>query len=149
MSDPGRASLLLLLLLVACGGSEEPAVEFWHSDGWKSVAVTEYAIDGKRDGQITRATATFTLSSGTLSSGAHLVAEFEVSYDPQPVLSAGRWRYDGDPAGAGSIIERSMKFFGGQGEGPSLGGHFRLDQDGQPRFRIYLPLRPVSQPRWQ
>jgi len=136
--------LPLALLLVACGGSEEPAVEVWGNDAWEPLAVTGYTIAGKRDGQITRAVATFGLPSG-----AHLLAEFEVSYDPQPVLGTSRWRYDGDPAGAGPIVERSMKFFGGQGEGPSLGGHFRLDQDGKPRFRIFLPLRPVSQPRYQ
>ena len=136
--------LPLALLLFACGGSDEPAVEVWGDNAWAPLAVTSYTIDGKRDGQVTRAVATFGLPSD-----AHLIAEFEVSYDPQPVLRAGRWRYDGDPAGTGPIVERSMKFFGGQGEGPSLGGHFRLDRDGKPRFRVFLPLRPVSQPRYQ
>jgi hypothetical protein len=136
--------LSLALLLVACGGSEEPAVEVWNNDAWAPLAVMSYTIDGKRDGQVTRAVATFGLPTD-----AHLVAEFEVSYDPQPVLGTSRWRYEGDPAGTGPIVERSMMFFGGQGEGPSLGGHFRLDQDGEPRFRIFLPLRPVSQPRYQ
>jgi hypothetical protein len=73
----------------------------------------------------------------------------EVSYDPRPVLSAGHWSYDGTSSGDGTVVERSMKFFGGQAEGPSLGGRFRLDQDNRPRFRIRLPLRPVSQPQWK
>ncbi len=136
--------LALALLLVACSGSDQPAVEVRTLDAWTPLAVSDYSIEGKRDGQITRAVATFGLASGT-----HLIAEFEVSYNPQPVLSAGRWRYDGEPPGQGRLVERSMKFFGGQGEGPSLGGHFRLDQEDEARFRIFLPLQPVSQPQWQ
>ncbi len=72
----------------------------------------------------------------------------EIAYDPQPVLSGGNWQIDGDAPASGSVTERSMKFFGGQGEGPSLGGGFELNQNGTPRFRIQVPLRPVRAPNW-
>lgn len=137
-------SLPLLLLLAACGGPEEPTVETWIDSAWTPVAVKTYSIDGRRDGQKTRAVALFGLQDG-----AHLQVEVEVSYNPQPILSAGHWTHTGETSSGGTVVERSMKFSGGQGEGPSLGGSFRLDLQGQPRFRIVLPLRPVSKPKWQ
>ena len=140
-----KAFLLpLALSFGACSGDNEPSVEAWVDGASTPVAVTASAIDGKRDGRRTRAVATFTLHDG-----ARLRVQLEVSYDPRPVLSAGHWTYDGTSSGDGTVVERSMKFFGGQAEGPSLGGRFRLDQDHRPRFRIRLPLRPVSQPQWK
>ena len=140
-----RSYLLpLLLTAAACGGPREPTVEAWLDSAWTPVVVNTYAIAGKRDGQRTEAVARFGLQDG-----AQLQVEMEVSYNPQPVLSAGHWTYTGETSDAGTVIERSMKFTGGQGEGPSLGGSFRLDHQGQPRFRVVLPLRPISQPKWQ
>lgn len=136
--------LFMLALLAACSGKDEPTVERFVDDTWQSTGVTSYAIDGKRDGRTTTATATFGLQDGT-----SLQVEFVITYDPQPVLSGGRWQHNATPAAEGTVIDLSMKFFGGQGEGPSLGGRFRLDHERQPRFRVTIPLRPVSQPRWQ
>ncbi|HCL27618.1 MAG TPA: hypothetical protein DIC52_04170 [Candidatus Latescibacteria bacterium] len=148
MAQLSTSRVLSLVTVVvwfqACGGSDEPAVETWIDGNWTAVVVNDYTIAGKRDGQKTSAVATYELQEG-----AQLRVELEVSYNPQPVLSGGRWVYTGETRSAGIVVERSMKFFGGQGEGPSLGGRFRLDEDGQPRFRIVLPLRPVSQPTWR
>ena len=33
-------------------------------------------------------------------------------------------------------------------EGPSIGGRFRLNENGSPRFRVKLPLRVVERPKW-
>ncbi len=135
----------VLLLLAACGGPDEPILETWLDSAWQPVAVRSYAIDGKRDGRKTKAVATFRLQDG-----AELHVELEVSYNPQPVLSAGRWKHSSaDSSIDGTVVEKSMRFFGGQSEGPSLGGSFRLDREGQPRFRVELPVRPVSKPTWQ
>ena len=136
--------LPLLLLLAACGGPQEPIVETWIDSAWTPVVVQSYSIDGRRDGRKTKAVASFGLQGG-----AQLRVELEVSYNPQPILSAGHWTYTGKISLKGTVIERSMKFFGGQAEGPSLGGSFRLDYREQPRFRIVLPLRPISKPKWQ
>ncbi|MBT3342724.1 MAG: hypothetical protein HN712_18970 [Gemmatimonadetes bacterium] len=130
-------------LLAGCGGSDEPAVEAWAAGAWTPMAVTEYSIDGKRDGRSTTATAIFTLQDQR-----RLRVTMVITYDPQPVLRGGNWHIDGDDPATGAVVERAMKFFGGQGEGPSLGGGFQLDQDGDPRFRIHVPLRPVSTPDW-
>ncbi|MBT4098333.1 MAG: hypothetical protein HOE86_11850, partial [Gemmatimonadetes bacterium] len=127
----------VLLLLAACGGPEEPIVEVWLDSAWQPVAVSAYSIDGQRDGGKTKAVASFHLQDGAV-----LHVELEVGYDPQPVLSAGHWNYAlADTSLDGIVVERSMRFFGGQAEGPSLGGTFRLDRKGQPRFRVELPVR--------
>lgn len=130
-------------LLSGCADSDDPAVELWSDGVWSTVPVTDYSIDGRRDGRVTRATAIFALQGS-----GRLEVTFEVSYNPQPVLSGGRWQMEGAVSGEGEVVARSMKFFGGQAEGPSLGGRFQLEQDGEPRYRIYLPLRPVSAPDW-
>ena len=136
--------LPLLLVLATCGGPKEPTVEKWQDSAWTPVTVETYSIDGKRDGRKTKAVASFGLQDG-----GQLQVEMEVSYNPQPILSAGHWTYTGETTLEGTVIERSMKFSGGQAEGPSLGGSFRLDHQGHPRFRVMLPVRPVSKPRWQ
>ncbi len=133
----------LLLTLAACGGPKEATVEAWLDSAWTPIAVNDYSIDGRRDGKTTKAVASFVLQDG-----AQLIVEVEVFYNPQPILSAGHWSYTGETSLEGTVIERSMKFFGGQAEGPSLGGRFRLDHQGQPQFRIVLPLRPISRPTW-
>lgn len=135
--------LVLCVSSLACG-DDEPTVELWSEGGWYPVAVRAYAIDGQRDGRRTQAEATYTLDDG-----GRLTVSFDIAYDPRPELAGGRWQYDGEPPGSGDVTDLSMKFFGGQGEGPSLGGAFRLDAGGGPRFRIVVPLRPVRQPRWQ
>lgn len=141
------ASRFLLSLWVAVSvnacGDDEPAVDVRSGDDWAVVAIRSYAIDGQRDGRRTRATATYEFVDG-----GRLRVWFDITYNPQPQLAASRWEFDGEPAGAGTVVDLSMKFFGGQGEGPSLGGRFRLDQDGHPRFRIAVPLAPVRAPTW-
>ena len=82
----------------------------------------------------------------------NLVAAMQSTLKPgaeQGYHSGGRWTYTGKTSFEGTVIEWSMKFHGGQAEGPSLGGSLRLDRQGKPRFRIMPPLRPLSKPKWQ
>ena len=133
----------LLALLGGCSDNAEPRLEVWEDGIYQPRALSAYEIAGKRDGATTRAVAILTLESGE-----RLQLELVVVYDPTPALGSGHWSLDGTQAGAGEVRAESLRFLGGQGEGPSLGGRFRLDENGSPRFRVVLPLRPVSQVNW-
>ncbi len=136
--------LVLLVLFGGCSGGNEPRLEVWEDGTYQPRAVSAYEMTGKRDGATTRAVAVLTLESGD-----RLRLELEVVYDPTPALGSGHWSIEGTQTGAGEVRAESVRFVGGQAEGPSLGGRFRLDENGSPRFRVVLPLRPVSQPKWK
>ena len=136
--------LALLALLAGCSDKAEPRLEVWEDGRYQPRALTAYEITGKRDGATTRAVAILTLESGE-----RLQLELVVVYNPTPALSSGQWSLDGTQTGAGGEVRaESVRFLGGQGEGPSLGGRFRLYENGSPRFRVVLPLRPIAQPNW-
>ena len=143
------AGLCALIAIAGCGGPTEPGVEVRADEAWVAVGVAAYEVDGARDGDRTRVEVVYDLDDG---SQLHL--ELLVFFNPRPVLEAGTWRLEsGDPAGGptpetGSVLAESLRFTGGQNEGPSLGGRFRLDGSEGPRFRVVMPLRPVRQPRW-
>jgi len=135
-----RAACLLplLLLATACGRPSEATVEIREGDSYRPLAVDAYALTGSRDGSTTAATATLTLADGR-----RLVLELELFYDPTPELSSGHWILAGT-SDRGAVSAESVRFAGGQGEGPSLGGRFRLEQDGEIRYRVELPLAPIA-----
>lgn len=132
--------LLALLLAGGCSGPAEPRLEEWVEGAYQARGVSGYEITGQRDGATTRAVATFTLASGE-----RLRLELELVYNPTPALGSGVWRLDGAQYGEGGVRAESLKFLGGQSAGPSLGGRFRLEEEnGRPRFRAVLPLRPLD-----
>lgn len=136
-------TLYFLALLVGCSDRSEPRLEVWENGVYQARALSAYEITGKRDGATTRVVAILTLESGE-----RLQLELVFAYNPTPALGSGHWSVDGTRAGAGNVRAESMKFLGGQGEGPSIGGRFRLEENGSPRFRVVLPLQPVGQPKW-
>ena len=103
--------------------------------------VKSYAISGARDGANTHAVGTFTMADGD-----HIRVELEVSYNPAPELASGRWQREGRRSGEGSVHAESLKFLGGQGATPSVGGRFRLDQEGSPLMRVTMPVEPLGRP---
>jgi hypothetical protein len=135
--------LILVVLLGGCSGKSEPRLEVWEGGIYQPRALSGFEFTGERDGAATRVVAIFTLESGE-----QLRLALEVTYDPTPALGAGVWRIDGPRSGGGEAKAESLKFLGGQGEGPSLGGRFRLEEDGKTRFRVVLPLRPVERSNW-
>lgn len=137
-------ALIYLVLLSSCANNAEPQLEEWGEGSYKARQVSAYNINGKRDGATTRATAMLILRGGE-----RLHLELKVDYDPQPVLGEGKWRLEGDRADSGAVIAEALKFFGGQSEGPSLGGRFLLQGNNGLRFRVVLPLRPVEGSRWK
>jgi hypothetical protein len=48
--------------------------------------------------------------------------------------------------GEGTVHEESLKFLGGQGATPSVGGRFRLDEEGSARMRVTMPVQPLARP---
>ncbi len=135
--------LLPCLLVSGCGVEKEPSCEEWIEGTYRPAPVAAYEITGSRDGASTSAVATMTLTDGDV-----LRIEITVAYDPAPELRAGRWTIIGDRTGSGTVAAESVRFLGGQGEGPSLGGRYRLEAEGLPAFRVELPLRPVSRTEW-
>jgi hypothetical protein len=125
--------------LSGCADRASPRVEAWRDGAWEELAVRDYRIAGAREGAVTRALATVALEDG----GA-IEIELHVYYNPTPALASGRWTLGAE---GGDVSAESIRFLGGQGEGPSLGGRFRLEQGGSPRFRVTLPSRPVESPR--
>jgi hypothetical protein len=133
----------VLVLSAGCSGNAEPQLGVWKDGVFQSAVINTYEITGKRDGAVTRV-----LAELTLKSGEKIRMELEISYDPKPVLLSARWAIDGSKAGSGEVFAESLRFLGGQGEGPSVGGRFRLDENGDPRFRVVLPSQLVDQPKW-
>jgi hypothetical protein len=134
-------SLLLpgLVALFGCTGRDEARLESWSGGAWQETAFTGYEIAGKRDGASTSAVAVFTLDAN-----ARLQVNLTIVYNPTPALGSGDWTLSGPEEDAGEARAESIKFLGGQGEGPSLGGRFRLEENGAPRFRVTLPSRPLE-----
>lgn len=138
------ASIALLWLAAACAGSDQPRVEAWNGSAFEPFAHTGYRVSGKRDGSVTRAVATFDLSDGS-----HLEIQLDIDYNPTPSLGKGEWRLDGKEPASGDVHAESLKFLGGQGQYASVGGRFRLEEEGAPRFRVVLPARPVEPAAWE
>jgi len=136
--------LLASLGLGACSGQDSAKLEELVNGAWLEHPVQVYEISGQRDGASTHALATLEFGK---SRRLHL--EFEVEYNPTPSLGTGSWKLEGVGQAEGTIVAESIRFTGGQGQGPSIGGRFQLDEDGSPRFRVELPLRAVDAPRWE
>jgi hypothetical protein len=133
----------MLFLISACARSSGPRVEIWKDGAYAPCVLRSHELSGRRVGAVTQAAASFELESGE-----HLRMELDIAYDPTPSLGEGHWEIDGDRAAAGEVRAESVQFLGGQGEGPSVGGRFLLEENGAPRFRVVLPVQPVAQTDW-
>jgi hypothetical protein len=143
---PRARSMCLIsavLWLGSCADRSSAKLEVWEDGAYRPRVIRAYEISGRRDGAATSAVAVLTLESGD-----RLRAELRIAYNPTPVLDSGRWRLDGSPCGEGEVRAEAIKFLGGQGQSPSLGGRFRLNEDGMPRFLVTLPARPVAGAEW-
>ena len=135
--------VFIILLSGGCTNNDEPLLDELVNGVFKSRTVTNYQVNGMRDGATTQVSVKFVLKNGE-----RVQLELEVVYNPTPVLRSGFWRLDGKLSGSGNVKAKSMKFLGGQGEGPSLGGRFELEEGSQSRFRVVVPLRPINKPNW-
>ena len=137
------AWVFLVLLFGGCANNDEPGLEELVNDLYEPRTVTNYQVSGKRDGATTQVFIIFQLENDE-----RLQLELEITYNPVPVLQSGYWKINGKESSSGNVQAKSLKFLGGQGEGPSLGGRFQLEDNSQPRFRVFIPLRPINKPKW-
>ena len=135
--------VLITMLSGGCAINDEPLLDELVNGVYKSRTVTDYQVNGTRDGATTEVSIKFVLENGE-----RVELELEVVYNPTPILRSGFWHVDGKHYGSGNVLAKSLKFLGGQGEAPSIGGRFELQEDSRSRFRIVVPLRPVNQPIW-
>ena len=135
--------VFLVLLFGGCANNDEPGLDELVNDLYQPRIVTNYQVSGKRDGATTQVFIIFQLENDE-----RLQLELEITYNPVPVLQSGYWKINGKESSSGSVQAKSLKFLGGQGEGPSLGGRFQLEDNSQPRFRVFIPLRQINKPKW-
>ena len=135
--------VFIILLSGGCTNNDEPLLDELVNGVFKSRTVTNYQVNGMRDGATTQVSIEFVLENGE-----RVQLDLEVVYNPTPILRSGYWRLDGKQSGSGNVQAKSLRFLGGQGEAPSLGGRFELEEDSRPRFRVVVPLRPVNKPNW-
>ncbi len=141
---PFRAlRLLALVALLSSCGPKEPSVEARAGKDWVPAPFTFDRIEGAREGERTRASFFFT---GPDSSWLELRVGVEVN--PEVTLRLGRWYLEErSKETTGGVRADRLRFLGGQGEQPSIGGTFVLREGGEERFRVSLPpmqIRPPS-----
>ena len=135
--------VFIILLSGGCTNNDEPLIDELVNGVYESRIVTNYQVNGMRDGATTKVSIKFVLENGE-----RVQLELEVVYNPRPILRSGFWRLDGKQSGSGNVKAKSIKSLGGQGEAPSLGGRFELEEGSQSRFRVVVPLRPINKPNW-
>ena len=135
--------VFLFLLFGGCANNDEPRLEEFVNDLYQPRTVTNYQVSGKRDGTTTQVFIIYQLENDE-----RLQLELEITYNPVPVLRSGYWKIDGKESNSGNVQAKSLKFLGGQGDWPSVGGCFQLEDDFQPRFQAFIPLRPINKPEW-
>ena len=135
--------VFIILLSGGCTNNDKPLLDELVNGVYKSRTVTNYQVNGMRDGETTQVSVKFVLENGE-----RVQLELEVVYNPRPILRSGFWHLDGRQSGSGNVKTKSIKFLGGQGEAPSFGGRFELEEGFRSRFRVVVPLRPVNKPNW-
>lgn len=134
-----RLSALAALLALAGCGPSEPALLAKAEKGWAPTAFHFDRAEGQRDGARTKASYFF---AGPDSAWLELRVTVEV--EPEPTLTFGRW-YLEEPGRekTGSARTTKLRFLGGQGGPPSIGGDFLLREGSEERYRLVLPPTPI------
>ena len=128
--------VVVLLVVLGAGCASEVPVERLEGDAATATGYALADVSGARDGAQTTARFVFE------EPGAEdLILEVTLGYDPQPVLVAGSWSRG---ATRGTVHAETVRFVGGQGQGPSVGGTYRLERDSVARFRVHVPLTRIE-----
>ena len=133
----------ITLAMLGCNNKDEPFIQELDNNMNETITILDYQVTGKRDGEISEGNYNFILNNGK-----EIQLYLQVSYNPTPVLKSGFWNLIGPKPRSGKVRTKSLKFLGGQGESPSIGGSFELLEDSKPRFLVFIPLRPIQEPNW-
>lgn len=134
-----RAAIFVATVLL-CGTacSRPPAKPVENLGGGQDVGSFVLAeLKGTRNGDRLDVRAVYSGNS------QQIVVELRFKVTSPARLEAGNWKGLG---AEGGVHERSSTFLGGQSGPPSIGGRFDLlGTDGQPRYRVAIPLQPLNE----
>ena len=125
----------------ACHRQPKPVEGLRGSQDFSTYSFTH--IRGHRDGDVLLAQAGF--SDGKYA----FLVDLRFGIDTTARLTAGRWQWMGGGRllGAGTVEAKSVMFFGGQNDSPSIGGTYVLvDRDG-PVFQVTIPVSLLADRR--
>ena len=136
----------ITLAMLGCNNKDEPFIQELDNENNEKnrfLTIVDYQVTGTRDGDVSKANYNFIVENGE-----KIQLYLEVFYNPTPTLRSGFWSLTGSKACSGYVRSKSLKFLGGQGEAPSLGGRFELLEKSHPRFFVSIPLRPIKEISW-
>jgi len=127
------AFLVSSLVIISCGKRREASVTRV-SDGVR-LPLKMQSLTGNRDAYQTHAVLTFADSASTL------VIDFSVEPGIPTRYLTGKYTWRGQ---TGPVFCSSVDFFGGQGEGPSLGASLSFSTSSDSSFSVFLPATPLQ-----
>ena len=131
---------ILFFLFFSCSNNK-PFLYHVINDKNEEIIINDLKIDGKRVDDRTKVDLKIVHSNNK-----HINLDLEFYYNPFPQLVNGLWM-SSENFQQGSILSNSLKFSGGQGEPPSVGGNFYLlDSKKDTLFHLFLPLMMIYDP---
>lgn len=125
----------VLLAGTACHKPAKPVLDLRGRQDVSAYRLT--LVRGRRDGDRLVAHAVFSDGQRTF------LLDMQFAIDTSARLQSGRWQWvaAGTTLDAGTVEAKSVMFFGGQNDSPSVGGTYDLlDPKGTPAFRVTIPV---------
>ena len=131
--------IFVIVIIDGCVQNKEP--EFYEViDNYNQrLDIINYEVSGVRDGDRTKVSINYSLIN---NKEFNLI--LNVIYNPVPIFNSGTWSIKGDYSTSGVLQKKEMKFLGGQGDSPSLGGIFLLNVGSKTIYKAIVPLRPIN-----
>ena len=131
---------LLFLIFFSCSNNKPKLYDFIDNRKGELI-LNDINIDGKRVDDRTKVELKIYHSNNK-----YIYLDLEFYYNPFPQLVNGMWS-SSKSWYQGNILSNSLKFSGGQGEPPSVGGNFYLlDSTKDTLFHLFLPLMMIYDP---